>query len=126
MRRGPNQPRDGTVTDKDGRYRFRLTPGRAEFSLCGSLSPGHGRASRVGPTVDIPAAARKITIPTIEIPRDRPQGTEPDWTWSVSAPDHRREPPASLLAITREAGEERRGRHLGIEAPLCSPVTSPR
>jgi len=73
---GPNQPRGGTVTDKDGRYRLRLPPGRADFSLCGSLPPGHGGASRVGPAVDIPADARRFTIPDIEIPRDRTEGTE--------------------------------------------------
>jgi hypothetical protein len=73
---GPDQPQDGTSTDKDGRYRFRLPPGRAEFSLCGSLPPGYGQASRVGPTVDIPPNARKFTIPAIEIRRDRREGTE--------------------------------------------------
>jgi protocatechuate 3,4-dioxygenase beta subunit len=74
---GPNQPQDGTVTDKDGRYRFRLPAGRAEFSLCGSLPPGYGQVSRVGPAVDILANARKLTIPAIEIRRDRREGTEP-------------------------------------------------
>jgi hypothetical protein len=73
---GPNQPRIGTVTNKDGRYRFRLPPGRASFSLCGRLPPGHGQASRAGPTVDIPANARRFTIPAIEIRRDRREGTE--------------------------------------------------
>jgi hypothetical protein len=71
---GPNQPGDGTVTDKDGRYRFRLAPGRAQFYFCVSLASGS--ALRVGPAVDIPADGRRFTIPAIEIPRDRPEGTE--------------------------------------------------
>jgi protocatechuate 3,4-dioxygenase beta subunit len=71
---GPNQPGDGTVTDEDGRYRFRLAPGRAQFYFCVSLASRS--ALRVGPAVDIPADARRFTIPTIEIPRDRPEGTE--------------------------------------------------
>ena len=71
---GPNQPRGGTVTDKDGRYRFRLAPGRAQFYFCFSLPSGS--ALRVGPAVEIPAGARRFNIPAIEIPRDRPEGTE--------------------------------------------------
>jgi protocatechuate 3,4-dioxygenase beta subunit len=74
---GPDLMPGVTVTDKDGRYRFRLPPGRAEFSLGGSFAPGYGLASGGGPKVDIPADARKFTIPTIETRRDRRGGTGP-------------------------------------------------
>jgi hypothetical protein len=60
---GPNQALDGTTTDKDSRYRFRLPPGRADFSLCGSLPLGYWRASRAGPT-----AVSRSTMPMLSSP----------------------------------------------------------
>jgi hypothetical protein len=71
---GPMRPSSGAaivseITDKEGRYRFRLPPGETRFYVCGPVPAGYGRAPQEGHVVMIPADVREFTVPKIEIRR---------------------------------------------------------
>ena len=61
-----------TMTDQDGRYRFRLPPGQTNFYICGPAPAKYGRAPEGSQTVVIPDDAREFTVPGIEIRRREP------------------------------------------------------
>ena len=61
------------TTDKEGRYRFRIPPGRTVVYVCGPVPAEYPQTAQLEKTVEVevPDIAREFTLPRLEIRKEK-------------------------------------------------------